>query len=491
MPTAAGAVFAFTFAVGLAQMDYEGYGGGGDDYGGPLGGGGGAGMLPDSAYGGPPAGGYDAPPPGGGFGGGDGYDGPAPGAPLERRGSSLAPGGGGGEAPPVDSGPLLMMEEILEKLKMLDYEDHFSSFRPLTHTYFAMPSANPSEQFYYFTSLVSWLMSLLGHSWKAPSQMDDPNSAVASMYSQLQAIGAPTNFGAQKLKSGCGEPVCTVLKHMLDLIPIEFKLPVYKEEEAYEEAAVDEEAEVDLPDVADEVGAADVEEDEMYYHGGEGGAPGGERDKLTDSILDASVEPEAWRLELERVTPQLKMQVLSDPKEWRNRLVNTKSYHQKVGELTPDTHATIERLAEDLERTLVALRKAEQKLNSQCQGEVAEFAQKQDELQAKQDEYSKQSEYINQLTNELAGVSDELGSIKSKMDERGTSMTDTTPLIKIKSALTQLRKEAKQMEIRIGVVNHTLVTKKLKSDVQTKAEAALPKNKHIEHEAYLDDDLDY
>ena len=88
-------------------------------------------------------------------------------------------------------------------------------------------------------------------------------------------------------------------------------------------------------------------------------------------------------------------------------------------------------------------------------------------------------------------MSDELENVKSRMDERGNSMTDTSPLIKIKSALTQLRKEAKQMEIRIGVVNHTLVTKKLKSDVQTKAEAALPKNKHIEHEAYLDDDLDY
>ena len=41
------------------------------------------------------------------------------------------------------------MEEILEKFKMLDYEEHFKSFRPLTHTYFAMPSANPNEQFYY------------------------------------------------------------------------------------------------------------------------------------------------------------------------------------------------------------------------------------------------------------------------------------------------------------------------------------------------------
>ena len=32
------------------------------------------------------------------------------------------------------------------------------------------------------------------------------------------------------------------------------------------------------------------------------------------------------------------MQVLSDPKEWRNRLVNTKSHMAKVSALTPETH---------------------------------------------------------------------------------------------------------------------------------------------------------
>ena len=165
----------------------------------------------------------------------------------------------------------------------------------------------------------------------------------------------------------------------------------------------------------------------MYYHGGDAAGQVGERDKLTDSILDASVAPEAWRLELERVTPQLKMQVrcrrsrdrwqlvgyhalhypsiylsihlsiylsiypsihlsiylpqvLSDPKEWRNRLVNTKSHHAKVAQLTPETHATVERLADDLERTLAAVRKAEQKLSQQLQAEILEYTAKQEEM---------------------------------------------------------------------------------------------------------------
>ena len=83
-------------------------------------------------------------------------------------------------------------------------------------------------------------------------------------------------------------------------------------------------------------------------------------------------------------------------------------------------------------------------------------------MKSKQEEYAQNSEQINALTNELAAVSDELETVKARMDERGNSMTDTSPLIKIKSALTQLRGEAKQMEIRIGIVNHTLVAKKLK-----------------------------
>jgi len=385
--------------------------------------------------------------------------------------------------------PYLQMEEILEKMKMLNYERNMpGSFKPLSHSYFAVPGPNPAEQFYYFTSVCSWLMSLQRITWKAPSQMDDPNSAVSALYAQLQQIGAPCDFPPQKLRQGYGEHVCKVLKHLIDPIPLEFKPAEYREDVEYEDAAGDEDAGVATEDVADEVGAADVEEEELYFGGA--AADGAEQVKLTDSILDATVEPEAWRIELERVTPQLKMQVLSDPKEWRNRLASTKIHQQTVAQLAPETYQTLDRLSEDMERTLQAVRKAEQKLNAQCQGEVAELADKQDELQQKQEEYNKQSEGINALTNELAAVSEELQAIKGRMDERGNSMTDTSPLIKIKSALTRLKTEAKQMDIRIGVVTHTLVAKKLKRDAFTKAEAALPKNQHIKDESYLDDDLD-
>jgi len=38
------------------------------------------------------------------------------------------------------------------------------------------------------------------------------------------------------------------------------------------------------------------------------------------------------------------------------------------------------------------------------------------------------------------------------MDEKGTSMTDAGPLVRVKQSLTRLKAESTQMEVRIGVV---------------------------------------
>ncbi len=67
---------------------------------------------------------------------------------------------------------------------------------------------------------------------------------------------------------------------------------------------------------------------------------------------------------------------------------------------------------------------------------------------------------IPQYTNELATISDRVEEIKSQMDDRGASMTDTSPLVKIKQALQNLKSEVKELELRIGVVGHSLMQAK-------------------------------
>jgi hypothetical protein len=85
-------------------------------------------------------------------------------------------------------------------------------------------------------------------------------------------------------------------------------------------------------------------------------------------------------MHLDTLLPASPLQVLSDPKEWRNRFVNTTSHQQTLDALAPETNASLDRLAEELERTLAAVKKAEQKINAQCADVVAEHGDKQDEV---------------------------------------------------------------------------------------------------------------
>ena len=50
-------------------------------------------------------------------------------------------------------------------------------------------------------------------------------------------------------------------------------------------------------------------------------------------------------------------------------------------------------------------------------------------------------------------MTESLDRVKAEMDERGTNMIDAGPLVRIKQALTRLKAECTQMDIRIGVVS--------------------------------------
>ena len=118
------------------------------------------------------------------------------------------------------------MDNIVDKLKLLDYERDFCKqkrppFVPLTRTYFAYPppSNNQNEQFFYFTSLTAWLLGIAGRNFQAPAQFDDPNAACSNIIMELKDVGFATpNFPPTKLKQGHGEAVCGVLDNLLDLV---------------------------------------------------------------------------------------------------------------------------------------------------------------------------------------------------------------------------------------------------------------------------------
>jgi estrogen-related receptor beta like 1 len=115
--------------------------------------------------------------------------------------------------------PFLVMEDINEKLKLLNYEKELLSKRPdlkpLSRIYFAIQT-KPSEQFPYFSYLVSYLFQCIGIEILEWNEYDDPNTISMNILEQLRKLGFQQDFPASKLRHGAGDSVCVILDFLCD-----------------------------------------------------------------------------------------------------------------------------------------------------------------------------------------------------------------------------------------------------------------------------------
>jgi estrogen-related receptor beta like 1 len=67
------------------------------------------------------------------------------------------------------------------------------------------------------------------------------------------------------------------------------------------------------------------------------------------------------------------------------------------------------------------------------------------------------TERISDRNNELHRLGAALEEAKAQLDSRGSSLADASPLVRIKAAISSLKEELGAMEVRIGVVAHSLL----------------------------------
>ena len=100
--------------------------------------------------------------------------------------------------------PFVVMEDLLDKLKLLNYEEEFVKdlrMRPLNRHYFVIQT-NPGEQFYLFTSLAAWLIRKTGRNFEPPQEFDDPNTVITNILESVRQMGVSIDFAPSKLKQG-------------------------------------------------------------------------------------------------------------------------------------------------------------------------------------------------------------------------------------------------------------------------------------------------
>ncbi|NWX24789.1 IFT57 protein, partial [Aegotheles bennettii] len=150
-----------------------------------------------------------------------------------------------------------------------------------------------------------------------------------------------------------------------------------------------------------------------------------------EEILQSTTDAAEWNLEVERVLPQLKVTVRTDNKVCKSRCV---CVHMVI-------KGYLDKLHNEISRTLEKINSREKYINNQLKHLVQEYRSAQ------------------ALLSEITEV---LERVKQETEEKGSSMTDGAPLVKIKQALTKLKQETVQMDIQIGVMEHTLLQSKLK-----------------------------
>jgi len=367
-------------------------------------------------------------------------------------------------------------EHLLDKLKILNYESDLaplmksSGFRGLPRHYFAAAS-HPGQQFFMFVSVAAWLIRQTGRKMNMPEEHEDPNSLIAQILDHLRKLSKPVDFPPNKLKSGSGEHVLVVLDRLADEALLHghfsWEKPRYPAEAPDDEEVVEDDPEIDLNnleqdmdafnnDIDDDEGLIDLEALKLQQDAKET-----EGSKL-DNILESNVDSHAWKMELERVLPTLKVTLKLDGKDWRTHIDQMHNNQGAIEKYLAETSAHLTKLSEDINRTLEKINSREKYVNQSLEHTLLSFRQLQDRLAEKREAEKTESASLDQLSAQLTLISTELDKVKQEMEEKGANMTNGEPLVRIKQAHAKLKKEIVDMDIRLGVLDHMLIVKKLR-----------------------------
>lgn len=372
------------------------------------------------------------------------------------------------------------MNNLSNKLKLLNYEDEYLlrwKMKPLSKHYFAI-STNPGEQSHAFITLAAWLIQQAGGNFDKPQEFDDPNTVVSGIMSQLRKYNYEVNFGVNKVKTGSGEQVIYTLNKLADEAlknkRFGWQEPEYPPENMEDEDnQTDEidEAELDLNKIEEDMHKFDnddFEEEEnilnmealnkMNNIGNSKNVPEIRHEEILESKTDAT----EWKLEVERVLPQLKVTIKTDHKDWRTHIEQMHTYQDSIDESLRETKSYLEKLYDEISKTLEKIASREKYINNQLEEPMQTLRNYQDKLSDIKETYKARSIGINERTQQLSQVTTELQRIKDEMEDAGQSMTDGSPLIKIKKAMDNIKSDMKNMDIRIGVLEHILLQSKLR-----------------------------
>lgn len=345
--------------------------------------------------------------------------------------------------------PFLVMDDIHEKLHLLDYTANFCKVYgkpPLTRIYFAHLT-NQEEQFDYFYYLSYWLMSLKNKK-HTPKTKDSE-----SLLTDVKSFGVklPENVNQNSFSQGYGETVCFIINDLLnkELIRRDFKFltpqVVENGKNVYgttgpQENEVVEEIDMELED--DKIIKWEKEEFLFPNTGSTNITDSGVSSEKEEDIITSSVKPEDWYEECKRVEKHL---VISEPppENWQLRVSQLST---SVAEISAFQTKTWEVLGAQIDNELQRVRRGELLMQKMCDKEVQELVSV---IQLKKQLASKLKELrsvVSKQCEEFDKLKDQEYQIAKNIEQHSKNMRDDSVLSKLKQEFSKLKQELKLLE---------------------------------------------
>jgi len=336
-----------------------------------------------------------------------------------------------------------LMEDLLLKLCILGYKKSFCNheLKPMHSAYFLVKEPN---QFQYFSSLCCWLFLQYDNDFLEWSEFDAPDTICKNIIRESLNVTKENKQKIQslRLRSGYGKDILILLNLLTDAIikmnNISINIPKYPKNET--ENLSDEEIE-------DEI----IEEDDIledFGSDGENDEGEDEKEERKKSIGETENEMsyKEWYLEVEKLGPRLRSQRFEIETEWRTHFQKSKCHSKNLTENVDDLVQKLLKKHRKITKELKRIEKKETSINNQYSSLKDEYSGSHKKKEILEEEFEIKNNEVNDLTQELAKITDLLSDTKNQTEKQNASMTDVTPLQNIRQTIKKITRGNRRYE---------------------------------------------
>lgn len=379
----------------------------------------------------------------------------------------------------------LVMDDIQEKLKLLDYENMFCKIYkhpPVSHVYFSH-HINPAEQLSYFYDLVYWLMSL--NKMKSPAlrpftpfvpsdQIGDAEEVAKQILADVKNFGikAAENIAPINLKSGYGEGVCIIINDLLnrELVREDYKfcipvilengLNVYKKDSDFNEVV--ENIDFEFPDDMLWKGENVVDEYEENIPKSDSTGVSElnnieKEEEKKDGIMETAIDPTEWAMEAKRVSSKLKFSSL-ETNDTENRINEIKKLYKNIKSCVNDASFSgfLEKKSEHVARDLEKIKNCEKKVQVLCESSFQDLRKIAEKRIAAFEKLASKRNKVQELCDNYEKIDTKLNDINNELDIKTSELKGNNKLQQAKLNFRALRTELSLLSAKEAIARFTL-----------------------------------